>query len=219
MSTSPERRLVPVCDEKQVLQPFPYDLAGSQQSSRGPTEELAVGSCTDLRAREAEIRASARLEGETAARLKFEVDLAQERSRIAAALAQFSQDRAAYWGAVEGEVVQLTLNIARKILHREAQVDPLVLAAVVRIALGKIDGATSVVLRVNPQCASDWRLFMQRQVDIGQVPEILEDPSQPPDRCSLETSMGRTELGLDIQLKEIEQGLMDLLAARQQVHP
>ena len=47
--------------------------------------------------------------------------------------------------------MQLALSIARKILHREAQLDPLLLAGIVRVALEKIDGATEVVLRVHPQ--------------------------------------------------------------------
>lgn len=216
MSTSPSRRLAP--DTEPALRPFPYDDAASQRSSaEHDADEISSVSSRELGARDAEIRSAARLEGESAARLRFEGDLAQERSRIAAALAEFARDRAEYWRAVEAEVVQLSLSIARKILHREAQVEPLVLAGLVRVALEKIDGATSVVLRVHPQRANEWRTFMQSRPDAAQVPEIREDPSQPPDRCSLETSMGRAELGLDVQLKEIELGLMDLLAARQQV--
>ena len=57
---------------------------------------------------------------------------------------QFTRDRASYFQKVEGEVVQLALGIARKILHREAQLDPLLLAGIVRVALEKIDGATGV---------------------------------------------------------------------------
>ena len=52
------------------------------------------------------------------------------------------------------------------------------------------------------------------QLDPADLPEIVEDPAQPPDRCTLETSMGTAVIGLEVQLKEIEQGLMDLLAAR-----
>jgi flagellar assembly protein FliH len=115
---------------------------------------------------------------------------------------------------VEAEVVQLALSIARKILHREAQLDPLLLAGIVRVALEKIDGATGVVLRIPPQDAADWRRYLTTHLEPADVPEILEDPAQPPDCCVLQTSMGTAILGLDVQLKEIEQGFMDLLAAR-----
>ncbi len=134
---------------------------------------------------------------------------------MAAGLSQFTRDRAAYFQKVEAEVVQLALNIARKILHREAQVDPLLLAGIVRVALEKIDGATGVVLRINPQNGAEWRRYLSTRLEPPDVPEIIEDPAQPVDSCALETSMGTARIGLDVQFKEIEQGLMDLLA----VHP
>ena len=46
--------------------------------------------------------------------------------------------------------MQLALAIARKILHREAQVDPLLLAGMVRVALEKIESHTKVSVRVHP---------------------------------------------------------------------
>ena len=133
---------------------------------------------------------------------------------MSAALAQFTHDRAAYFQRVEGEVVQLALSIARKILHREAQIDPLLLAGIVRVALEKIDGATGVILRIHPQNAAEWRRYLSTHPEPSDVPQIVEDPAQPLDRCALETSMGTTTIGVEVQLKEIEQGLMDLLAAR-----
>jgi flagellar assembly protein FliH len=42
----------------------------------------------------------------------------------------------------------------------------------------------------------------------------VEDSALEPERCVLETSMGTAQLGVEVQLKEIEQGFMDLLAAR-----
>ena len=48
------------------------------------------------------------------------------------------------------------------------------------------------------------------------MPEIVEDASVLPQSCILETDMGSTELGIETQLKEIENGLFDLLAQRPQ---
>jgi flagellar assembly protein FliH len=158
----------------------------------------------------AEVRQQAALETQR----KFEEQLAREKSRIADALAGFTRDRAAYFEKIEAEVVQLALSIARKILHREAQLDPLLLAAIVRVALEKIDKGSGVILRIHPQNVPDWRSYLATNLDPADLPEIREDPSQPPDGCVLETTMGVAALGLDVQLKEIEQGLMDLLAAR-----
>ncbi len=130
------------------------------------------------------------------------------------AVGEFIGERAAYYQKVEAEVVQLALSIARKILHREAQVDPLLLAGIARVALEKIEGATRVTLLVHPQAAAGWRQYLALTMKPGDIPEIVEDPALPPDRCKLQTSMGVAELGIEVQLKEIEQGLTDLLAAR-----
>ncbi|HXJ85916.1 MAG TPA: FliH/SctL family protein [Candidatus Binatia bacterium] len=165
-------------------------------------------------ARESEARAQGFREGHAEAQKKFEEHLGCERSRLAEALSHFTRDRADYFEKVESEVVHLALGIARKILHREAQVDPLLLAGIVRVALEKIEGATGVVLHVHPFNAAEWRRFLSLQLDPADLPEIVEDPSQQPDGCVLETAMGTAVLSLEAQLKEIEQGLMDLLAAR-----
>ncbi len=168
----------------------------------------------DWAAREMRARETGRQEGVAQARKEWEQQLERERAGIAAALEGFRQERARYYEKVEGEVVQLALAIARKILHREAQVDPMLLAGIVRVAVENIEAATGVLLVVNPQLAADWRHYFSLHMDPANVPEIQEDPALESGRCILQTSMGSTELGLEVQLKEIEQGLMDLLAAR-----
>ena len=90
----------------------------------------------------------------------------------------------------------------------------MLLAGIVKVAIEKIDGATDISLRVHPQHAAEWRAFLNEHMDPGASPKIVEDPSQPPDSCVLQTSMGTAVVGVEVQLKEIEQGLMDLLAAR-----
>lgn len=199
-----------------ALEPFPYDLIAP--GFHGRATPLYAGSEISAEAaaaaREQQARRLGRQEGETESRNDFAEKLASERAALSAALAAFTRDRAAYFEKVEAEVVELALSIARKILHRETQLDPLLLAGIVRVALEQIDGATGVVLRVNPQNAADWQSYLSTHLDPKDLPEIVEDASQPPDRCALETSMGIAVMGLEVQLKEIEQGLMDLLAAR-----
>jgi flagellar assembly protein FliH len=224
MSSSPSRAAVEavprVPEFSPALEPFPYDsitpgvsprVADGLEGSAGPADAVAAAEAAH---RETQARAQGRQEGLSEARKIFDEQLGRERASLAAALAQFTHDRARYFQKVEGEVVQLALSIARKILHREAQLDPLLLAGIVRVALEKIDGATSVQLRIHPENAADWRRYLATQLDPEDRPQIVEDPAQPVDRCTLETSMGTAMIGLEVQLKEIEQGLMDLLAAR-----
>lgn len=223
MSTSPSRAPASLLGNRELPEPlsFPYDLIPAASAGTGvaanaaPAESPGASQETsNTAALQAEAHAQGRLEGQAQARKAFDEQLATERSTIVATLARFTLDRASYFQTIEGEVVQLALTIARHILHREAQVDPMLLAGIVRVALEQIDGATGVVLRIHPDQAPEWRRYLATRLDPRDLPEIFEDPAQPANQCSLETTMGTTTIGVDVQLKEIEQGFMDLLTAR-----
>jgi flagellar assembly protein FliH len=214
MSSSPRRALLPNCASgKSDLQPFPYDPVPEGAGGHQIFFEQAADT-SQTAAREAQLLSEGRQQGLAEARKAFEEQLARERTRLETAVMDFARERAQYFRQVEQEIVQLALAIARKILHREVQLDPWLLAGLVRVALEQIDGATHVILRVHPQNAAEWRRYLPMHLNPAEVPEILEDPTQPPDQCKLETSMGTTTIGMEVQLKEIEQGLMDLLAVR-----
>ena len=218
MSTSPKRARSTPGHEISPLTPFPYAAVpvagGASIFGMDGVVRAADNDAAAAAEREAQAFARGRQTGQQDSRQAFEQQLAKEKSNIATALAEFARDRSTYFEKVEPEVVQLAMSIARKILHREAQVDPMLLAGIVRVALEQIDGATRVRLRVHPQKAAEWRQFLAMQLEPTKLPEIFEDPSQPVDQCTVETAMGATSIGLEIQLKEIERGFADLLAAR-----
>jgi flagellar assembly protein FliH len=200
--------------------PFPYasvgPVAGPPEAFYGSPQAAAVA--PDFRAEAEDRERSAHLlgvqEGQASARKECEEQLGRARSGVAEALAGFRRDRAAYFETVEGEVVQLALSIAAKIMHREAQIDPLLLAGMVRVALEKIERGTGIVLRVHPEKAFEWRGYFAAHMPPEDNPEIVEDAALGMDECILQTAAGTAVLGTEVQLKEIERGLMDLLAAR-----
>lgn len=215
MSTSPKRARSPaveVPDPQHI--PFPYAAVPATSGATPFGFAGALDGDAAAADREAQAFSRGRQAGQQESRQAFEQQLAKEKSNLSTALAQFAHDRSIYFEKVEPEVVQLAISIARKILHREAQVDPMLLAGIVRVALEQIDGATRVQLHVHPQKAADWRQFLSTHLEPANLPEIIEDPSQPVDQCTVETTMGSTAIGLEIQLKEIEHGFADLLAAR-----
>ncbi len=222
MSSSPSRALVrPEARNTaaSALQVLPFRYREVVRNAGGAQEAMLRAGFSDPSYSsgaqgEMQVRELARQQGERDARAKFEEQLGRERSMIAKALEDFARQRAAYFRKVEQEAVQLALSIARKVLYREAQVDPLLLMGVVRVAMERIEGATGVSLAVNPQQAEEWRRYLSANLGSGHVPEIIADPALAKDRCELRTSMGTTQLGVEVQLKEIEQGLMDLMAAR-----
>jgi flagellar assembly protein FliH len=152
--------------------------------------------------------------GRAEARTAFEQQAGELREQISKALREFAAERGEYFQCVEERLVQLALAIARKILHREAQVDPLLLAGIVRVALEKIGADTRARLRFHPSDIKVWREFFAQPREDFAAPELIGDPEIEPGRCILETELGSTEIGLETQLKEIEQGFLDLLAQR-----
>lgn len=163
--------------------------------------------------------AAARAEGFAAGRAEALAEsqqkIADARLPIAENLAGFGREREHYFRTMETEVVDLALSIARKILHREAQVDRVVLGGVVRVALEKISGATSIRLCVHPSNVQAWKQYFAEQPQMTTVPEIVEDPSLRPDQLVLRTSHGSTSIGVDSQFSEIEKGFTDLMNQRQ----
>lgn len=212
MSTS--FSLVPDPADERQTKPFPYaeaegPLAGPPPAGVHGTERRQAAGRIEQAAHEA-----GRQEGEARVRAACEQQVQGLRDALRQAVADFARERTSYFEKVEVEVVELALAMARKILHREAQVDPLLLAGIVRVALNKLESGTKVTVRVAPPQVSDWRSYFARWMDEREVPEVVEDTSLPIDQCVLKTAVGTTALGLEVQLKEIEQGLMDLMAQR-----
>lgn len=153
-------------------------------------------------------------EGERRARAEFEEMLAKERESLAASVEQAARDRAAYYRNVETEVVALALAIAAKVLHREAQVDPVFLRGAVRVALGDLASTTEVKMRVHPERVAVWAEQFANPGGIEPSPKVEGDDSLRLDQCVLETSLGTTDLSWQAQLKEVEQSFLDLLEVR-----
>jgi len=158
-----------------------------------------------------------RREGEHAARIAAEAvsatALAQERAHIASVVRNFRDSRNQYFSAMEREVVRLALAIAARVLHREAQFDPLLLAGVARVALDKLADRSGVTLRVPAGQIAGWQKVFE-SMEIADRPIITGDPSLAAAECILETNMGSVEIGIAAQLDEIERGFFDLLNHR-----
>ncbi|HWW23424.1 MAG TPA: FliH/SctL family protein [Edaphobacter sp.] len=152
---------------------------------------------------------AARKESREKAREEWEDELekrvAEERSRVDRVCEEFVQERQKYFADVEAEVVRLALAIAARVLHREAKIDPLLLAGVVRVALEKVAEGSATVLRVPVEEVEMWR---------GVASSVEGDVRMKPGECVLETSVGKVELGVSAQLEEIERGFFDLLQQR-----
>jgi len=182
---------------------------GKQPAARGRSAQ-EIDELLKLARVEAVAETEKRLEKECEARCESEA------AKIREALELFQVERKGYFSRVESEVVHLALAIAAKVLHREAQVDPMLVAALVRVAVDKLHDGSSVSVRVSPAGAEKWREYLANPLN-GSTITIVEDAHLGPEDCILETDLGSANFSIDAQLKEVEQGFFDLLAQRPQI--
>jgi flagellar assembly protein FliH len=208
-------------------QPGNAGINGANGNGRLTTEK-GSGNAHDCAAREAQLREAidaalkegmdkGEREGRRAMRAEMEAEMnlavTRERQRMADAVHQFRGARERYFGEVEQEVVRLALAIAARVLHREAQIDPLLLAGVVRVAFEKMADRSGVVLRVAGADVQAWeRVF--HSMEVSERPRVMEGAGLERGECVLDTKMGTVELGVRVQLEEIEKGFFDLLNHR-----
>jgi len=193
---------------------FTYAEAGLPSGAPGSASDRGQSFEERSRRQQAELFEQGRQSAQQQLRSELDAALAKQRAQIGVALREFASERQNYYRRIEGEVVELALAIARKILHREAQIDPHTLAGIVRVTLEKLDTGTKVDLHVHPKEAAEWRHYFACQMENVPAPEVFEDSAIAPGECRIDTSLGSTEVGLESQLKEIETGLLDLLSER-----
>jgi len=184
--------------------------AGGERAS----EEAAAENAAALQHKLQEARERGAREGEAQARKEHQAAIEELRNSVGAALLKFEQERSGYFRRVEREVVELSLAIVRKMLRREAQMDPLLLTGLVRVALEKVAASHTLRLRAHPEQIPAWREYFAQARDLPKIPELLGDASLRYNQVQLESEMGVSDLSLESQLKEIEQGLFDLLAQK-----
>lgn len=131
------------------------------------------------------------------------------------ALVDFASGRDGYLAQVEQEVVRLALSIATRILHREAQMDPLLLSGAVRVALGQLSDTTEVRLRIPASQHQLWNEMIHLMPNLPLRPHLVADDTLQFGECALETHLGSVDLGVKAQLAEIERGFFDLLEHRE----
>ena len=179
----------------------------AENGGEAPPDESLPDTAEVLEARIEQERRAIRAQ----AHQESEREIQRARAAIATAIEQFDHQRDEYFRQAESEIVSLTLAIARRILHRESQLDPGLLAGLVRHELEQLDAATSVRLFVSPDTLSTWNETVRA---IPHPVELLADKTLGPGDARLETALGATTVSCERELKEIERGFFDLLSRR-----
>lgn len=198
-----------------LIQPFAY--ADPRMAAMAPHfVPMPEPVVTEAEALEREERARSQSRAEVEAGLAAEAERQRQANQAAwtASLGEFERQRRQYFRAVEKQVVELALAMARKILQREAEADPLLLAGSVEAALTHLAAQTKVELLVPPSQLGRWREFV-RGANLVPAPEIRPDAALEPNGCRIAAESGEADLSLELQMDEIEASFRQAFAERE----
>jgi flagellar assembly protein FliH len=130
--------------------------------------------------------------------------------RLARTLAELSSLRSRIRRDAEGDLLKLSISVARRVLHRELTLDPESIEGLIRIALEKLQSRDLCRVRVHPDQEPAIRASMERFSNSHKV-ELIPDPSMQCGDVLFETAHGNIDASIEAQLREIERGFADRL--------
>jgi flagellar assembly protein FliH len=197
-------------DEGKASEPLQLRAIG------GRFQEGGLASQTDeerrrreLEARLQQARAAGQQEGQAAAREQAAVELKGILERTARSLEEIGTLRHRLRRDAEGDLVQLSMAIARRILHRELAMDPEALRGLILGALEKLNEHEISRVRVHPAHVGVLRACLER-LSVERI-EVHQDPALPAGGIVFETQRGNLDASVETQLEEIGRGLADRL--------
>ncbi len=131
---------------------------------------------------------------------------------IEAIQAEWAERKEKFFEENELVVVRLAFEIAKKVIHQEVSANPDLVLYVVREALKKASNSQNLVIKLNPQDVAvlergkDDRLPELKKFDRL---EIVPDESIERGGCILDTDSGLLDARLEVQLKKIEEALLE----------
>jgi flagellar assembly protein FliH len=156
-----------------------------------------------------EAHAAGRREGEVAGYNRATAEHQAAVERLAQSIHELAGLRARLRREAEGDVVQLALAIARRVLRREMTLDPDALQGLAIAALEKLQGQNISRVTVHPSQAGLLTACLQKAG--GARVEVVADASYAPGSVVFETEHGNLDASIDTQLEEIARGLADCL--------
>jgi flagellar assembly protein FliH len=126
--------------------------------------------------------------------------------RLEAALVEVARFREELERRLRPQLIELSLAISRRVLHRLVERDPAVVADMAGAALERLNNATDVRVRVNPR---DFEALHAGTEPTRAVVGWVADPRVEPGGCLVESSFGEIDAGIEAQLAEISRALLE----------
>lgn len=132
------------------------------------------------------------------------------RGQVEKFLQTLQQEEENYFAGLEDQMLDLTLQIARKVVKDEVKQNPEVVRNVIRDALRRVHGFGMVRIKVHPHDLSAARAARTTFLNIVegiQGIEITEDRRVEQGSCVIETEHGMIDARLSVQMEEVERVL------------
>ena len=131
-------------------------------------------------------------------------------ARLNASIAEIAGMRAEMRRRAERDVVQLALLIAKRVLHRELNVDESAMSALVRVALDRLARSESYKVTAHPRFAGAVAAALP--ASIAARVRVEADAAREPGTLIIESPDGTVDASIETQLDEIGRGLADRLS-------
>ena len=157
---------------------------------------------------ETEVRSArdeAMREGEKLAREQAGVEIKAALDQVSRTLTDMASLRGRIRRDTEKDLIALSLEVARRVLHRELSVDPDAIQGIARFALEKVQSRDLFRVRLHPAHERQFREVAQGLGNLSGV-EVKADPALPLGGIVLETRGGDLDASIDTQLAEISRG-------------
>lgn len=133
-------------------------------------------------------------------------------ARYAQSIAELARLRSVLYARAEKEVVQLALEVARKIVHREIRADREIIQTLVRVALGHVAVKSPVTIRLHPD-DYDYLVAQRARLaqDGGEEREIVlqADASIERGGCLIQTEAGDVDARIEEEFREVERAFFE----------
>jgi len=191
-----------------------WNDAGHQTGGSMTTEQASADAArliTEAQARVGEIERSAREKAvaEVRATLEAEAEAALEplRAELSRSIAEAGRLRDEITASVEHEMVQLALEIAKKVVHREVTVDREIVVSLARVSLIRLHGRAAATIHLHPD---DYQYVsaLREKLGAGNAIELTADPLITRGGCLIETDLGDVDARIEQQFSEIARGFL-----------
>lgn len=125
--------------------------------------------------------------------------------QVAACIDELRGLRASVLQRTERQVVLLALAIARRIVRREASLDPELVATMARVALERLAPPAAATIRLHPDDYAAMT-YGRRATDAG--PQVVADPQVPRGGCVVQSDLGIIDVSVDAQIEEVGKALL-----------